>query len=403
MKKRILIVEDDLLIAESMRDAIYECGYDVANIVTNGLDAINEVVEDCPDLVLMDIRIQGTMDGIETAKEIYSKFEIPIVYLTANADSDTLNRAKHSIFYGYLVKPISEVNLNATLQLAFHKYEADKLLKASQESFHNIVEKNATGIIITDTDGVVQYINPAVEQIFNGKTKSIIGKQFSSIISTGITDIDITRKDGEIGIAEMYTTESEWEGKFAQLTMINDVTERRNKERELIHLSVTDHLTNLLNRRGMIKKIEDEKRRSDRAVNPFTLILCDIDKFKTINDTYGHIMGDIVLKGISKILLRSIRKIDSAARWGGDEFLLLLPETDQKGGLIVAEKIKNMLDNTSILVVNNEKIPVTLTFGVGTLNKNSNINESISKIDNALYQGKTNGRNCTVTINDLSK
>ncbi|MBT5420235.1 MAG: response regulator [Candidatus Cloacimonetes bacterium] len=68
MKKRILIVEDDLLIAESMRDAIYECGYDVANIVTNGLDAINEVVEDCPDLVLMDIRIQGTMDGIETAK-----------------------------------------------------------------------------------------------------------------------------------------------------------------------------------------------------------------------------------------------------------------------------------------------------------------------------------------------
>jgi len=314
-----------------------------------------------------------------------------------------LNRAKHTTFYGYLVKPFSEVNLNATLQLAFHKYEADRLLKVTQESFHNIVEKNATGIIITDADGVVKYINPSVEQIFNCKTETIIGKQFSYIITTGITDIDITRKDGQIGIGEMYTTESEWEGTFAHLSMINDVTERRNKEKELKQLSVTDHLTNLLNRRGMLKKIEDEKRRSDRAVNPFTLILCDIDKFKTINDTYGHIMGDMVLEGISKVLLRSIRKIDSAARWGGDEFLLLLPETDQKGGVIVSEKIKQLLARTSLLVVNNQKIPVTLTFGVGTIDKYSNINESISKIDNALYQGKTNGRDCIVTINDLDQ
>jgi len=394
MKKKILIVEDNVLIAQSIRDSIFECGYDVSNIVDSGSGAINEVRENRPDLVLMDIKLQGEIDGIEAASKIFSEYNVPIVYLTANADLDTLDRVKHTIFYGYLIKPINEVNLYTTLHLAFHKYQNDKLLKSFQDSFHNIVEKNITGIIITDKNGIVQYINPAAKRIFTDNERSIVGKVFNSDLSTGITDIEITRKDGTIGIGEMYTTKSEWEGDFAHLTMINDVTKRRMAEKELKHLSITDPLTNLLNRRGMTNKVKAEKRRILRSLKPFTLILCDIDKFKSINDNYGHKMGDMVLQGIAKILKNSIREIDSASRWGGDEFLIMLPETDIKGGLNVAEKIKNKLLKASILVINNQKIPVTLTFGVGVLQVSSDIDESISKIDKVMYKGKKKGRNC---------
>lgn len=121
-KKRILIVEDEVIVAMTLEDVLQKLGYQVAGAVTNGPDAIQMVGEEMPDLVLMDIRLDGPMDGIEAATRISSLYSIPVVYLTAHSDQATLSRAIQTQPYGYLLKPFRERDLYTTIEMAFHKH-----------------------------------------------------------------------------------------------------------------------------------------------------------------------------------------------------------------------------------------------------------------------------------------
>ncbi|WFN35563.1 response regulator [Methanogenium sp. S4BF] len=121
-KKRILIVEDEVIVAMTLEDVLQKLGYQVAGAVTNGPDAIQMAGEVMPDLVLMDIRLDGSMDGIEAATRISSLYSIPVVYLTAHSDQATLSRAIQTQPYGYLLKPFRERDLYTTIEMAFHKH-----------------------------------------------------------------------------------------------------------------------------------------------------------------------------------------------------------------------------------------------------------------------------------------
>jgi diguanylate cyclase (GGDEF)-like protein len=124
--------------------------------------------------------------------------------------------------------------------------------------------------------------------------------------------------------------------------------------------SRTDPLTKLSNRRDMLEKIEFERIRFERSKRPFVFILCDIDKFKNFNDEYGHKTGDFVLVSIAKLMLETMRKQDQVCRWGGEEFLLLLPETEFEGGGILAEKELVSTDLSAILTHAIKRNPSTL-------------------------------------------
>lgn len=187
-----------------------------------------------------------------------------------------------------------------------------------------------------------------------------------------------------------------------QLEEVNKELEDRNEQLndaiEKLHLAaMTDSLTGLRNRRYMTMKIEEEIVRYRRAQRVFSLILTDIDHFKNINDRYGHECGDRVLKHVSKILRSSIREQDYLARWGGEEFLFLLPETDGKGSLAVAEKLRLAIAETSVHCQEPE-IRVTMTFGVTEYDQSDNMDTSIREADNALYVGKQRGRNRVVVL-----
>ncbi|MCD4796303.1 MAG: GGDEF domain-containing protein, partial [Candidatus Cloacimonetes bacterium] len=164
---------------------------------------------------------------------------------------------------------------------------------------------------------------------------------------------------------------------------------------KLEQIASKDPLTNLSNRRDMKEKIMYEKSRFERSEKPFVIIMSDIDFFKQVNDEYGHDCGDYVLKTISDIFLESIRKQDIVGRWGGEEFILLLPETNLKGGKIVAEKIRKKIYKTEFKYQKN-KIPVRMTFGVTIIKPFQEINDCIIEADKALYDGKRNGRNRVV-------
>lgn len=171
--------------------------------------------------------------------------------------------------------------------------------------------------------------------------------------------------------------------------------ELRQKAEELELLSKTDPLTGIYNRRYIIEKMEEERTRFRRYGKKFCLIIVDIDFFKKVNDICGHDCGDHVLAEVSGLLKRLLREQDCLARWGGEEFLVLLPETDAAGALTLAERLR-MAVSEKVFEYRKHKIAITLTLGICQYGENISIDDAIRKADNALYEGKHRGRNCVV-------
>jgi diguanylate cyclase (GGDEF)-like protein len=169
--------------------------------------------------------------------------------------------------------------------------------------------------------------------------------------------------------------------------------ERDNFENASKH----DLLTGLSNRRDIMDKMENERERYSRIGKPFVIIMGDIDNFKNLNDTYGHDAGDYVLQTIGSILRNQVRGIDCPSRWGGEEFLIVLVDTDMESGQRVAERIRRKIENTNFNH-KNKRLSVTMTFGLSAYqNAEDNIDESIKCADKALYEGKNRGKNTVVT------
>ncbi|MBR8828993.1 MAG: response regulator [Gomphosphaeria aponina SAG 52.96 = DSM 107014] len=149
---KILVVEDELIAAESLALDLKRLGYKVVGIVDSGEKAINKSDQTKPDLVLMDIMLKGEVNGIAAAEEIYHQFKIPVVYLTAYADANTLAQAKNSSPYGYLVKPYKAVELNTTIQIAFQKYQEEQEIqeKLAQEKNNNLLKSRALAVASHD-------------------------------------------------------------------------------------------------------------------------------------------------------------------------------------------------------------------------------------------------------------
>jgi diguanylate cyclase (GGDEF)-like protein len=172
-----------------------------------------------------------------------------------------------------------------------------------------------------------------------------------------------------------------------------------SSERRLKTLASTDELTGLTNRRRMLEHIREELTRMKRSGRSGALIMADIDHFKQVNDKHGHACGDAVLIGVADTLRERLRSQDFIARWGGEEFLFLLPETDESGALIAAEKIRNAIEE-STMEWEGKQLNVTMTFGVAPLDPAVGIDESISRADDALYTGKQAGRNRVMRWNE---
>ncbi|MEM1107088.1 MAG: diguanylate cyclase [Planctomycetota bacterium] len=164
--------------------------------------------------------------------------------------------------------------------------------------------------------------------------------------------------------------------------------EIEQKNEELKRLATTDPLTGVLNRRAFFERSEALRLADVRAGRETSVIILDIDHFKSVNDNHGHARGDEVLKSVSSILTRSIRSSDVLSRYGGEEFCILLPDTPETGAMTLAEDLRQRIANSTSF-----GFPVTASFGVVTFNKEEGLEESIDLADQALYQAKENGRN----------
>ncbi|MBI5426669.1 MAG: GGDEF domain-containing protein [Nitrospinae bacterium] len=159
----------------------------------------------------------------------------------------------------------------------------------------------------------------------------------------------------------------------------------------------TDPLTGLPNRRDFEEKIVYETKRFERHGKPFGLVIGDIDHFKKINDTHGHDAGDQALKQAADLMKTTLRKQDLVFRWGGEEFLILLPETDLKGAETLAEKVRSKFESEDFMY-NRQKIPITMSFGVALyFGDCPNVDHCLKQADDRLYAAKRTGRNKVVS------
>ena len=166
-------------------------------------------------------------------------------------------------------------------------------------------------------------------------------------------------------------------------------------EKRLESLAMTDALTRLPNRRYIRELLESERVSALHSGRRFGVIIADIDGFKTINDTRGHDGGDHALREVAAVLRGALRGNDSAARWGGEEFLFLLPDTDLAGAAAAAEKLRLAVENAALSFAG-QPLPMTLTFGVAICSGTGSIDESVRRADRALYKGKELGKNRVV-------
>jgi PAS domain S-box-containing protein len=181
MSGRILIVEDERITAEDLRDILTNLGYTVSASVASGAEAIAAAEETHSDLALMDIQIKGSMDGAETARILRERFNIPVIFLTAHADYETVSRAKFAEPLGYIIKPFQEGELHASIEIALHKHEVDLKSLGQSELFASTLRAISDGVISVDRAESVTFLNPAAEGWTGWSARDAIGRQLREV------------------------------------------------------------------------------------------------------------------------------------------------------------------------------------------------------------------------------
>lgn len=250
-EKSIFIAEDEGIIADELRVRLRNLGYDVVGVASRGQESIDIVGDTLPDIVLMDINLQGDMDGIQAGNEIRTRFNIPVVYLTAYGDDETLQRAKMTMPHGYIIKPFEERELRAIIEISLHNHEMERKLRESGEKYRSVVE-NANEAIFIAQDGVLKYFNPKTLQITGYKEDELSDKPFIEVVHPADRELIVDRHtrrlagedipniysfriidaSGGTRWVEINSVQVSWEGHPATLSFVTDVTDRRIMEVE---------------------------------------------------------------------------------------------------------------------------------------------------------------------------
>lgn len=299
--------------------------------------------------------------------------------------------------------------------------EKSRELMESEIKYRTLVEQSLEGIMILQ-EGLIKFVNPTLVNILNYEEKEIVGKDFLRFVSPDCRgplsehlnklpdsqkvkpplELRMLHKEGESVYMEILATMIQYEGKPATLATLRDITDRKKTDGELRRLVITDDLTGLFNQRYFYIQFPKEVEKAKRYGRPLAILLIDIDKFKDFNDKYSHWEGDYVLKKIGELLIKNIRTFDMAFRYGGEEFTVILPETECQNALIVAERIRKAVIQTVFYPFTLDGQPdiinMTVSIGVTEFQLKDNEKSFLKRVDNAMYQAKNRGRNTVIHL-----
>ena len=176
-KTKIIVVEDEIIVAKDIQQTLIKLGYDVPATASNHAAALEKIEENLPDLIFMDIKLKGETDGVEIAGEIKEKYDIPVIFLTSFVDKATLDRAKVTEPYGYIVKPFNETDLRTAVELALYKHSRDKEIKKNRQFYIRTLQSLDDAFVITDVNWNITFVNPK-SIAFAQSTNAILGRDF---------------------------------------------------------------------------------------------------------------------------------------------------------------------------------------------------------------------------------
>ncbi|MBF5095341.1 diguanylate cyclase [Azospirillum sp. INR13] len=383
------------------------------------------------DVVLLDLSLPDSF-GLETVTRLHADApSLPLVVLTGYDDEDfALEILAHGA-QDYLVKGQTDGPLMwRAVQHAMARKRLEEELRLSEERLQGIIGLAQDAILTTDENLNITLFNRAAESLFGYDADDILGRPLSLLIPERF------RPDHEVHIAgfavsemqaQVMTNRREVQGLTADgrefpaevsiaklhhargllfTAVIRDVSERMRVESELRRMATTDPLTGLNNRRRFMELAEVEMARLRRYGRPVSVLMLDIDRFKAINDTHGHAVGDRALVRLAEVCRAELRDTDHVGRVGGEEFAIILPETPLESATEVAERLRHRLSMADVALQpgghsggqsSGGTLRMTVSIGVAICgDEDASIERALGRADRALYEAKSLGRNRVV-------
>lgn len=284
----LFIVEDEAIVANDLKETLQGLGYTVAGTAKSGEIAVEKIGETRPGLVLMDIHLAGTMDGIETAGKVHSLYNIPVVYLTAYADNALLDRAKLTEPYGYIIKPYDDRGLQSTIEMALYKFRADERVKENEALIRSILNINPDPVFIIDKDTTILSINTAFSQQNPHADASGSPPPLSSLVTAGIISPALLNAVQEHFYDKTpYKFEEEFNQKWLSHT-ISPLFDQNNQvfRCAIESFDITDLKKRELDLTGLTRQLENEKQ----SLALFAAMLDSMDDFVVATDMMGMVM-----------------------------------------------------------------------------------------------------------------
>jgi diguanylate cyclase (GGDEF)-like protein/PAS domain S-box-containing protein len=457
-KTNILIADDDPVSLNVLENMLKREDLNVV-AATSGREAL-ELAENTDFAVgLIDVQMPE-MSGFEAAEKIRSttlNSELPVIFISAvNTDKEFVLQGYESGAVDYLIKPFDKFQLTSKVNIFCKIHEQKRLLedkntqlasvnqqlqseisdrktiekrlKESETKYRKLFEKSNDALFITDKTRILD-CNTAMVELFDFKSRSDLLKthffeffpekqphgENSEDKLNGMMDMALRegshkfesvclRSEDETFSTEILMTAIPIGKKTVLHTVIRDITKRKESEQKLISQAIRDPLTSLFNRRYLEESLDRELSKAQRHNNPLAIIMLDADHFKMFNDTYGHLAGDKVLRDMGKHLVTYSRKEDIACRYGGEEFVLVLPETSLEVAIQRAEDLRLTIETGKKMKYKRQTLPtVTISLGVAVFPDHGNrVNALISAADKALYKAKEHGRNQVVVAKPKS-
>ena len=454
MAARVLVV-DDLLPNVRLLEAKLETEYYDVQTALNGKDALDLIAKESPDIILLDV-MMPEMDGFEVCRRIKADVktaDIPVVMVTALSDINDRVEGLNAGADDFLTKPINDLALFARIRsLVRLKGMTDELklrdqtgeeLGFDEVAFKQIKDTTGASVLIVDDDqGQSHQISDklesigmrvAVEEHAKDAVKRTEAEEFDLIIvSSELTsdvglhlcnhfrsqektkatplliiiaddNMDLLVKGLDMGINDYLVNPIDSNELVARANI--QIRRKRYQDalketrQENLSMAITDKLTKVYNRHYLDKHLNRLVVSSLEKRKPLALMMIDIDHFKSVNDTHGHLAGDQVLQQMPKRILQSVRATDMVARFGGEEFAIILPDTTLSQAAEVAERIRKRVDQIEFDIPNN-KLHCTISIGVSMIMPGDTPEKLIGRADKALYHVKSTGRNKVAVFYD---
>ncbi len=415
-QEKILIVEDEKIIAHDLRMRLEKANYQVLAECGDYSEVKTLLKKDIPDLVLMDIVLEGEKDGIGISVELLQEYGVPTIFLTAYADEETLERAKSAQPLGYIVKPFKDRDLYTTIEIGLYKAKVDRQLRDHDRWLSATLQGIVDAVIAIDKNKKIHYVNPTALKLLGKSEKEILGEYLADVfhivdedtympvrlfeiiqdnVQFNFNRVLLQIIDGTFYYVEGTLTRVEIsDPPIGWVLVFRDVSQLRVLTQKIEHQSRYDSLTGLINRREFTYLLTErffDQRFKNRH---HALIYLDLDQFKLINDTCGHLAGDELLRQVADVIKKlGDNKVVATSRLGGDEFALLFEDTDSTQALEKAWMIKHAL-NSHEFIWQDSSFKIRASLGViPFFHQYDDVKTILAAADDACYIAKEEGGN----------